>query len=212
MAWLHSVVFPLVVFVNSLIGFGHSPPTAQAPVELVPRPSSLAASSSAQSPERIAGASPIPAGYKSNLATHRTNYSPVPKPPTGLLSNAGTSTGVVIGYIWVSDVGSPKFASVMLPAWGLGTTDFNTHEYQVFIFTNNVPVFYEKAKAVVDKVVFPAGGISKFEVVGIDPQLGICASDRNVTWGITFAQSGIFKGTKTPITRDMPDARCAAAI
>lgn len=121
-------------------------------------------------------------------------------------------TGDVIGYVWTSEPGSPKFASVIIPAWGqLGSADFNTHEYSVYILENGSYTFYQKATAL-HTITFPAGGVSQFKVLGVDPALGICAPDHNVTWGITFSESGLFQGNRIALTTDAPDQKCVAEV
>lgn len=125
---------------------------------------------------------------------------------SGSLLNTGTTTGTVIGYIWEVKEGSPKFASVRLPIWGF--TDFEKYEYDIYIFEAGKFVFYRKAGALTDEIEFPEGGITRFKVLGIDPKLGICATDRNVTWGLKFSGTGIFNGGRTPITDNVPNQTC----
>ncbi len=128
------------------------------------------------------------------------------------VENLGTTTGTVIGYIWKSEQGGPKFLSVNLPAWGLMEKDFGTRQYDIYILKEGKFVFYQKAKPMVDDVKFPEGGVTQFKVLGIDPRLNICSSDRNVTWGIKFAETGVFKGIREAITNDIPNTVCAGRI
>ena len=119
----------------------------------------------------------------------------------------GTTTGTVVGYLWESKEG-PTFASVKLPAWGFLEDDFDSREYEVYLLQGDRFVLYQKAHAVVDEIKFPEGGTRQFKVLGINPKLGICGTDRNVTWTLMFAGSGSFKGARSPITDDVPNPDC----
>jgi hypothetical protein len=53
---------------------------------------------------------------------------------------------------------------------------------------------------------FAPGGVGEFEVLGIDPGLGL--DPQNTTafiTGLTFESAGDFTGTMTPVTTDVPE-------
>jgi hypothetical protein len=53
---------------------------------------------------------------------------------------------------------------------------------------------------------FAPGGISEFEVLGIDPQLGLDPSNSTAfITSLTFENAGNFTGTMTPVTTDVPE-------
>jgi hypothetical protein len=212
MAWLQSLAASILVFIGSLVGFGYSHPNVQPSGKVTPSsptagPSSTKEQNTTAHSMNTTGDIPVPTQHHLQTPSDVRQTQPTVAP-----TNAGTSTGSVIGYVWQSDSGSPKFASVTLPPWGLGREDFNTREYGIYLFEgNNLPVLYQKARPVVDRVVFPSGGVSSFEVLGIDPRLGICGADRNVTWVMTFTQSGAFRGKRIPITTSIANPKCVAA-
>ena len=54
---------------------------------------------------------------------------------------------------------------------------------------------------------FASGGVSEFEVLGIDPNLGIDPTNTTAfITGLTFEGAGSFTGTMTPITTNVPES------
>ncbi len=106
---------------------------------------------------------------------------------------------VVIGYEWIAFEDSPKFASVILPIWGIDLVDdWNTRVYDIYIERNGAYEFFA-ATSTAQKVNFPEGGISKFKVLGIKKDLRLRVGDRDVLWGVSFASEGRFNGTREAI-------------
>jgi hypothetical protein len=53
---------------------------------------------------------------------------------------------------------------------------------------------------------FQPAGVSEFEVLGIDPNLGLDPlNTTDFATLLTFTDSGTFNGTMTPITEDVPE-------
>lgn len=98
------------------------------------------------------------------------------------------------GYIYKIGSGDPNFASVTLPNIG------NPTPYSLYIWNGSSFVFDTKlaANSVFD---FAAGGVSAFEVRGIDPALGLDpANPTAFVTDLTFNGAGNFNGTMTPLT------------
>jgi hypothetical protein len=105
---------------------------------------------------------------------------------------------VSVGYKYAVGPGNPKFASVILPVVGDG------------VFTL---AFLEGQSQVVQQLLantqffFPAGGVSAFDVTGIEPSAMLDPSDVTAfITGLTFVADGDFTGTMTPILMDVPDS------
>jgi hypothetical protein len=55
---------------------------------------------------------------------------------------------------------------------------------------------------------FPQGGVSAFRVTDIETSVGLDPNNvTNFITGLTFANSGDFTGTMTPLTEFVPDPR-----
>ena len=106
---------------------------------------------------------------------------------------------VATGYIYQIGEGDPNFASVLLPNIG------NATPYQLYLWNGSKFVFDTSLAAglVYD---FAAGGVSEFEVLGIDPNLGLDPSNATAfVTGLTFEGAGAFDGTMTPVTASIPE-------
>lgn len=106
---------------------------------------------------------------------------------------------VAIGYIYQTGAGNPNFASVELPDIG------NPNPYDLYLWNGSSFVFDTTigADTVFD---FASGGVSEFEILGIDPALGIDPSDATAfVTGLTFESGGNFTGTMTPVVADVPE-------
>ena len=107
---------------------------------------------------------------------------------------------VATGYIYQTGSANPNFASVELPDIG------NPNPYDLYLWNGSAFVF-DTALAT-DKVfnfdnVVP-GGVSEFEVLGIDPGLGLDPDNTTAfITGLTFESAGNFTGTMTPVTTEV---------
>ncbi len=103
------------------------------------------------------------------------------------------------GYIYETGAGNPNFASVELPDIG------NRSPYDLYLWNGTSFVFDTMLApdAVFD---FANGGVSEFEVIGIDPSLGLDPTNPTAfITGLTFEGAGSFTGTMTPITSSVPE-------
>jgi PEP-CTERM motif len=99
---------------------------------------------------------------------------------------------IAIGYDYAIGAGDPNFASVILPDVGGGHFEL---------------MFELGGKTVTDALnegvqfFFGDGGVSAFEVAGIDPSAMLDPGNAGAfVTGLTFASAGEFTGTMTPIT------------
>lgn len=107
---------------------------------------------------------------------------------------------VAAGYIYQIGAGDPKFASVSLPDIG------NSSPYSLYLWNGSAWVFNTKlaANTVFD---FGALGVDRFEVLGIDPSLGLDPNNPVAfVTSLTFAGPGTFTGTMTPVTVEVAAA------
>jgi hypothetical protein len=104
---------------------------------------------------------------------------------------------VATGYIYQTGSGDPNFASVELPDIG------NSSPYDLYLWNGSAFVFDTTLAA--DTVFdFAPGGVSEFEVLGIDPGLGLDPNNTTAfITALTFESAGNFTGTMTPITTDV---------
>lgn len=110
---------------------------------------------------------------------------------------------VVIGYIWHSEKGSPNFSSVILPIWGFNQDkEFMQREYTIDIWDGKNFIYYTKTSPL-KEIIFPAEGVYKFRVLGINPDYAICPGQIGYIWGMKFITSGRFDGTREPILMDV---------
>jgi hypothetical protein len=104
---------------------------------------------------------------------------------------------VATGYIYKTGAGDPNFASVSLPDVG------NTNPYDLYLWNGSAFVF-DTTLAPDTVFSFASGGVSEFEVLGIDPSLGLDPSDpTSFVTGLTFTDTGEFTGTMTAVTDDV---------
>jgi hypothetical protein len=98
---------------------------------------------------------------------------------------------VAIGYDYAIGAGDPNFASVVLPNVGDG-------QFTLLYEGPSGPV--EETILAGEQFFFQAGGVSAFEVRGIEESAGL--DPTNVTafvTGLTFVDDGAFTGTMTPL-------------
>jgi hypothetical protein len=110
-----------------------------------------------------------------------------------------------LGYIF-SIVGNPNFATVKLPDLGM------LHPYDLYVWDGTSFVFKQQlaANTLFD---FGPGGVSMFEILGIDPSLGLDpANSTAFVTQVTFTGDGPFAGTMTAITAVPEPSRWAMMI
>jgi hypothetical protein len=122
--------------------------------------------------------------------------------------NSPVSTGIPIlldplvatGFIYQTGATDPNFASVLLPNIG------NSSPYQVYT-RNGTAFVFDTNLAANTLLNFGPGGVSEFEVLGIDPSLALDPSNAtDFVTQLTFTGDGNFTGTMTPITTAVPEA------
>jgi hypothetical protein len=104
---------------------------------------------------------------------------------------------VATGYIYAIGAGNPNFASVTLP-----TLPGQTNPYEI-----EWDGGLDKAFVAGDKTFdFSGLGVSSFEVTGIDVANGLNPRDPTAfVSALTFEGTGMFTGTMTPITANVPE-------
>ena len=113
---------------------------------------------------------------------------------------------VATGYIYQTGTGNPNFASVSLPNIG------NPDPYSLYVWNGSSFVF-DTTLAANTEFDFAPGGISEFEVRGIDPALGLDPNNPTAfITDLTFEGTGNFTGTMTPITATIPEPSTWAMI
>lgn len=106
---------------------------------------------------------------------------------------------VATGYVYQTGSGNPNFASVELPNIG------NPGPYNLYLWNDTTFVF-DTTLAADTLFDFAPGGVSEFEVLGIDPGLGLDPEDTTAfITGLTFEDAGEFTGTMTPVTTNVPE-------
>ena len=106
---------------------------------------------------------------------------------------------VAIGYIYQTGAGNPNFASVELPDIG------NPNPYDLYLWNGSEFVF-DTTLAADTLFDFATGGVNEFEVLGIDPDLGLDPDNTTAFMTpLTFDSTGDFTGTMTPVTANVPE-------
>ena len=104
---------------------------------------------------------------------------------------------VATGYAYQTGTGNPDFASVQLP--NIQTDDFDL-SYLVG------GLWLSAMVAPGGTFDFPTGGVTSFDVTGIDPSLMLNPNDTTAfVTGLTFTADGTFTGTQTPLTENVPE-------
>ena len=104
---------------------------------------------------------------------------------------------VAVGYAYQIGAGNPDFASVQLPS--IQTDDFDL-SYLVG------GLWLTAMVAPGGTFDFPTGGVTRFDVTGIDPSLMLNPNDTTAfVTGLTFTADGTFTGTQTPLTENVPE-------
>jgi hypothetical protein len=100
---------------------------------------------------------------------------------------------IAIGYTYKIGLGDPNFATVTLPAVQ-GTASYT-------ILLPNSQQFTVLPNQTFDFTSHLGGGVSNFEVLGIDPSSGLNAFDPNAfVTKLTFVSAGNFTGEMDPLT------------
>jgi hypothetical protein len=106
---------------------------------------------------------------------------------------------VAIGYIYQTGARNPNFASVELPDIG------NPNPYDLYLWNGSEFVF-DTTLAADTLFDFATGGVNEFEVLGIDPDLGLDPDNTTAFMTpLTFDSTGDFTGTMTPVTANVPE-------
>ncbi len=106
---------------------------------------------------------------------------------------------VAVGYDYMIGNGDPWFASVTMPA-GVQTDPFD-----LYLF-DGTDYYLKQQLGGGETFTFDPGGVDRFRILGIDPEVGLDPLDSTAfITGLTFAGSGQFTGTMTPITFWVPE-------
>jgi hypothetical protein len=141
---------------------------------------------------------PVTSGVPINL--------PTVNPTTGAYSynmtvTAGTEyfidPAVATGYAYQIGAGDPNFASVQLPS-------IQTNDFDLSYLVDGL--WLTALVAPGGTFDFPSGGVTSFNVTGIDPSLMLNPNDATAfITGLTFTANGPFTGTQTPLTENVPE-------
>jgi hypothetical protein len=113
---------------------------------------------------------------------------------------------VATGYIYSTGSGDPNFASVQLPDIG------NPAPYSLYLWDGSKFVF-DALLAPETLFDFGPAGVDRFEILGIDPSLGVDPSNPLAfITTLTFAAAGDFTGTMTPIVADVAEPGSIALL
>lgn len=106
---------------------------------------------------------------------------------------------VATGFIYRTGSSDPNFASVELPDIG------NPSPYDLYLW-NGTDFTFSTTLAANTRFDFATGGVSAFEILGIDPGRGLDPTDAiGFATQLTFVGSGAFTGTMTPVTQQVPE-------
>jgi hypothetical protein len=112
---------------------------------------------------------------------------------------------VAIGYDFQIGAGNPFFASAEFP-------DLGSFNYDLYLWNGSAWVF-DATVAPLTEFFFGGNGVDRFRVLGIDPSLMISPTDVTAfVTQVTFAGSGAFTGTMTPIVAQIPEPAALALI
>lgn len=113
---------------------------------------------------------------------------------------------VAIGYDYATGPGDPNFQSVVLPV-GIGDGLYDIYGYDPQ--GNRVLLADDWAGGVTYN--FISGGVNAFRVTDIETSAGLDPTNTTAfITGLTFAGSGDFTGTQTPIVQNVPEPASAA--
>ncbi|MEF7613517.1 PEP-CTERM sorting domain-containing protein [Aquincola sp. MAHUQ-54] len=145
--------------------------------------------------EPVAGPVYLPTvtGGGSDPYTFRFNISGVSNETTTFIDPV-----VAVGYEYTIGAGDPNFASVLLPSIGDG-------QYQLHLWDGAGWVAAGSLLAG-ERFDFAPGGVGSFRITGIELEAGLDPADATAfVTGLTFAASGSFTGTMTPLVAAVPE-------
>jgi hypothetical protein len=114
---------------------------------------------------------------------------------------------VATGYDYMTGVGDPNFASVLLPT-GIGDNLFD-------LLLWNGSAYVDSGIDLTGGVAyaFAGSGVNRFEIRGIETSAGLDPNDPLAfATGLTFVSDGRFTGTMTPITAFVPEPATLALV
>lgn len=112
---------------------------------------------------------------------------------------------VAIGYEYQIGSGDPLFQSVELPNIGDGLFD-------LYLF-NGTDWVFEQLLSSGSQHFFDGAGVDRFRVLGIEASAGLDPTDTTAfITTLTFAGSGRFTGTMTPLTASVPEPGTLALL
>jgi hypothetical protein len=104
---------------------------------------------------------------------------------------------ITVGYAYQIGAGDPNFASVQLPS--IQSADFGLS----YLYGGSWLTTVVTPGGTFD---FPHGGVTAFDVTGIDPALMLNPGNTTAfVTGLTFTADGSFTGTQTPLTTAVPE-------
>ena len=109
---------------------------------------------------------------------------------------------VAVGYVYEIGEGNPRFSTVTLPEAGDNLFDLTVYDDSGAVVHSTELA----ALALFDLTAIDPNGVSKFKVTGIETSAGLDPLDTTAFMTtLTFATSGRFTGSMTPIVVDVPD-------
>ena len=113
---------------------------------------------------------------------------------------------VAVGFIYQTRTGDPNFASVELPDIG------NLNPYDLYLWNGSSFEFAQMLAA--DTIFdFASSGVNEFEILGIDPDLGLDPlNSTDFVTTLTFVGDGAFTGTMTPLLENVPEPASLALL
>ena len=112
---------------------------------------------------------------------------------------------VAIGYEYQIGKGDPLFQSVTLPNLGDGLFDLYLFDGANWIF--------KTVLAANSQYLFAGLGVDRFRILGIETSVGLDPTDTTAfVTTVSFAGSGRFTGTMTPLTANVPEPGTLAIV
>jgi hypothetical protein len=106
---------------------------------------------------------------------------------------------LAVGYDYQIGAGDPNFRTMMLP------TGIGDGSYELYLWDNGQWVKVADVQGG-DQYDFGANGVDRFRVLGIETSAGLDPSNPTAfITGLSFVQDGVFSGTMTAITVNVPE-------